>query len=366
MSTTSQRPSKRENEKMSPPPTESPVSGEQTPNRLSSSEKKRLRDRRAQRTLRERRDRQLKLLQEEVAECRRLHDSDSIRRLTMLVQRLEEENEILRQRREQMQSLLDSWRSLGNESSAHRLNNNHTSTTQTTSCPQERPISLLDNLDPALAAASSLLLMLPPPVPAWMLTPLDDDNMSTSPWLSRPHLIAECPDLPAPLDLLHGTRRNFLANSIHQFLRVRHCRDPEVLAMGWLIYVYAKWYVSPSARAYSKIPLCMRPVMGQLQKPHPSCLDQIIWPRLRLNMIHFCPKDKMVDVIDLLSCCLKVRWKWGESILERDDNDDLQIRPSFLDTFMAAEGWGLTSEFIETHPDLVDGIDPSQMLYVPT
>jgi hypothetical protein len=68
----------------------------------------------------------------------------------------------------------------------------------------------------------------------------------------------------------------------------------------------------------------------------------------------------------LLSCCLNVHWKWGENILERDKDDKLQIRPRLFDTFRTADGWGITSEFIDTHPDLVNGIDLSQMLYVPT
>ncbi|KAJ5678754.1 hypothetical protein N7462_006998 [Penicillium macrosclerotiorum] len=214
------------------------------------------------------------------------------------------------------------------------------------------------------------LEVLSPLVPAWMLTSSSDDlrsaaSMATCARLSRPNLIAECPHLPFPLHLVHGTRRNFLANSIHQSLRVRNCRDPEVLAMGWLVYVYAKWRISPSPRAFPEIPQCMRPVTGSFQKTHPSCLDQIGCPQLRLTIMHFCPQDKMLDVMGLLSCCLEVHWKWGESILERDENDDLPIRPIF-ETFTTADGRGLRSEFTSTHPKFVEGINPSQMLYVPT
>ncbi|KAJ5239855.1 hypothetical protein N7468_004474 [Penicillium chermesinum] len=434
---------------MSPPLTESPASGEhneESPIRLSSSEKKRLRDRRAQRTLRERRDNQLKLLQQEVADCHRLHDHEGNRRLTERVQRLEDENQLLRQRQEELQYSLGSWSPL-NESRAHPLHRSRGTVTQRPEAQvRDEVIPTLDSPHSTPATTSSLLpdatltspsaeqaqlpiidaclaptadsrserslipvtqllaqnpeitafqvsdlptdtsgappfdgmkhrplslQVLPPLVPAWMLTPPNDDPRSalsiyTSPWLSRPDLITECPNIPSPLDLLHGTRRNFLANSIHHSLRVRNCRDPEVLAMGWLVYVYSKWLISPSPETFSRIAPCMRPVMGQLQKSHPACLDHIIWPRLRRNMMQFCPKDKMLDVVSLLSCCLKVRWKWGESILVRDENDDLQIRPSFFDNFMTAEGWGLTSEFTNTHPDLVDGMDPSQLLYVPT
>lgn len=51
------------------------------------------------------------------------------------------------------------------------------------------------------------LKMLPPLVPAWSLVPSDEDpqsaiSMTTCPWLSRPDLIANCPDVPSPLDLV--------------------------------------------------------------------------------------------------------------------------------------------------------------------
>jgi hypothetical protein len=57
-------------------------------------------------------------------------------------------------------------------------------------------------------------------VPAWSLVPSDDDpqsasSIATCPWLARPNLIADCPNLPSLIDLLHGTRRNSLANSIY-------------------------------------------------------------------------------------------------------------------------------------------------------
>ncbi|OQE13282.1 hypothetical protein PENFLA_c051G05505 [Penicillium flavigenum] len=453
--------------------TASSISGDQPPGELTPSDKKRSRDRRAQRTLRERRTQELNMLKQEVAACRRYHQPHEIQRLTGLIRSLEEENKILRSHQEKIKSSLAFSKSLNNSPQSQiepkdlhgiwRLEEHHQtpwgivdeslasglltlpSTLVTTTNPQEGEISLgdidlpLDAIngmpldDPPRTTAtkdgchsvipitgsppevafttqhpealmpvtqsvnlperfshplgspdalsgdldavgwqhtSLSLKMLPPLVPAWMLVPPEDDTqftvcMPALPWLLRPDLVIECPDIPSPLDLLHGTRRNFLANSIHQALRARHCLDPEVLAMGWVMYMYAKWRVSPNPRAFAKLPKCMKPVLGQLQKSHPHCLDQIMWPNLRLNIMHFCPKEKLAEVVDLLACCLKVRWKWGESILERDENDDLQIRSNFLDTFTNAWGWGLTPEFIDKHPKFLDGIDLTRILYVP-
>ncbi|KAF9887194.1 hypothetical protein FE257_010448 [Aspergillus nanangensis] len=427
---------------------------------LTSAEKKRIRDRRAQKTLRERRERQLNLLEQEVADCRRNHGSGQILRLTELVKTLEEENKILCERERRSESSQDAYipfhtpneavdqphgrrltmytdeihhtpsptigssdlhgmicKNMGTEPTSDSIDpalavpgdsfiglsgtvhlerapspepvavatvisgsdQSFISEPQLLACSSDIPGTIPGLLNPAADMTPELMShhpsllspdRLPSLVPAWMLVPPCENKqspiiMGTCPWFIRPELIANCPDVPSPLDLLHGTRRNFLADEIHRSLRRYHCREPEILAMGWLVYTYTKWSVSPDPKAFARVPICMRPVLGQLQKHHPACFDQIVWPRLRLNMIQYCLDDKVLDVVALLSCCLKVRWSWGESILERDESDVLQIRREFFETFITAEGWGITSEFIDTHPNLVDGIDLAQMKYTP-
>jgi hypothetical protein len=59
----------------------------------------------------------------------------------------------------------------------------------------------------------------------------------------------------------------------------------------------------------------------------------------------------------MFACCTKIRWPWGEDILERDDRNELRIKKRFFDTFMSQSGWGLTPEFIRRYPDLVEGMD---------
>lgn len=53
---------------------------------------------------------------------------------------------------------------------------------------------------------------------------------------------------------------------------------------------------------------------------------------------------------------MKVRWPWGQRIIERGGQDRLQVHQEFLDVFTKESGWGLTSEFIERFPELLQGM----------
>lgn len=211
--------------------------------------------------------------------------------------------------------------------------------------------------------ANTEALQSPANTPEWYLTPINEygHNLfyfpATCPWLSYPDLIASCPPYPSPLDLLHGTRRNFLADQIHQLIRRRAFRDSECLALGWLIYLFSKWRVSPSRETFARLAPFQRPVATQLQKGHPAALDLMVWPQLRVNLIEHWTKLDFVEFAGYASCCIKVRWPWGEDVLERDEEDKFQVRREFMDVFTRESGWGLTTEFIERYPEFVEGMD---------
>lgn len=223
------------------------------------------------------------------------------------------------------------------------------------------PVRMTDGLLPGLPPSSQSSA--PNTIPNWSLTPINEYGMNpafmpaTCPWFSRPDLVAVCPPVPAPLDLLYGTRRNFLADEVSRGMRRQSLRDPECLASGWLTYVYSKWRVSPTPAAFQRLPHFLRPLMAQLQRGHPDLIDLIVWPQLRINMIKYWTKYDYCELIDYLSCCSKIRWPWGRDILERDAADNLRIRQDFFDVFSKESGWGLTTEFIDKYPELLEGMD---------
>lgn len=69
------------------------------------------------------------------------------------------------------------------------------------------------------------------------------------------------------------------------------------------------------------------------------------------------------NMFGLLSCCLKVRWPCGVSILERNDEYELRMKPEFYETFMSEKGWGVTPEFISRYPRLFQGMDVSVVIH---
>ncbi|OAL38852.1 hypothetical protein AYO20_02058 [Fonsecaea nubica] len=470
-------------------------------NTMTSAERKRLRDRRAQQKLREKRDSQMKLLEDQVSYCKQNHGSIAVSVLVEKIHTLELENRFLQRQQETMMGLAGSLQRTANHMVASMHQSPPASVVDTTlsyedqmapsshagtkstepGCPQmsgilctsdmaatgtmrsadepqqgpdRQPLpgevpfprspdstrilqsssdalcTLTGNLDsgrywvstsdhppdPFLtefdnspqdgdeSAAGTLLshlkpsqqmprssMRLPhpnhsrsracnqsdsspsfanprtPSLPRWSLTPNNtlEDPLSkvSSPWFSSPSAVATSPDEPEPLDLLFGSRQNFLANSIHTALRKSRVAEPERLAIGWLLYVLSKWRVHPTPESFARISPFLWPIPEQIQQAHSVNLDMILWPALRLNLIRMADMAQLPNIFDMMSCCLKVRWPWGQEILESSENDGLKMRDEFYKVFSRVEGWGLTPEFINAYPNLLDGLSVDSVTY---
>lgn len=211
--------------------------------------------------------------------------------------------------------------------------------------------------------------VLTPDLQQWQQLPLnksDAVSVSLSPWLANSDMVNACPELPEPLDLLYGTNNNPLADMIQNALRALRCRDPERLGIGWLLYVMAKWRATPTAERFARIPVFFRPVQRQLTELHASCIDTIIWSGLRLNLMDNIDELDIWEITGMLSCCLKIRWPWGQDFLERDEDNVLRIRVDFMRTFTSETGWGITSEFVMRYPALFRDMDLTTVCYTPS
>jgi Domain of unknown function (DUF3425) len=385
------------------------MSTKRSPVILSSSEKKRLRDRKAQATLREKRQNRIQELEDRVAFCKNNHGSEAsaqsayVQELLATVERLRVENNRLRERQERLRKMVVSWDAIEeNDSEPNRdtqretcsttspttsetvvVTNDMNTTTTLTPISTEMPFRRAPSPSPFPTIASALTLEdrpvahavvnlpslamgLPAGAPAWCRVPLnklDKNNSlifplrSAQQWFDHPELIAVSPVQPSPLDLLYGTERNFLANKINKSVRRRAMRDAECLALGHLVYNYSKWRASPTPATFARLASFQHPTQIQIDEDHMAGLDMVIWPQLRINVILKWKNYDPVELIDYLGCCVKVRWPWGKDMLERDADDKLQLRSEFQKVFMSVDGWGLTAEFIDRYPELLEGMD---------
>ncbi|KAK6812565.1 hypothetical protein RU639_011738 [Aspergillus parasiticus] len=303
-----------------------------TKDTLSASERKRMRDRKAQKVAREKRDVRIKALEDRVTYCERHHGAAWVQHMMAAMETLQRENQMLRERQERLRAIFSSWeqdettlQAMRGDMMPIRIDPSNASADPRST---EQPLNIgVINRDgmPSQGSRSSHSNPASPlfpsetasgSIPAWSLTPIND-----------------------------------------QAIRVRAIRDPERLASGWLIYVFSKWRATPTMAAFSHIPPFLRPVLLQIQRGHPAAIDLFVFPQIRINLIKNWDKYDFTEVFDYMSCCQKVRWPWGEDILERDGQDNLRIRREFFDVFTRESGWGLTPEFVEKYPGLLKGMD---------
>lgn len=163
--------------------------------------------------------------------------------------------------------------------------------------------------------------------------PQDAPSFGTEPWtlrpahqapfsrtLAHPDLVHACPDIPRPLDILHGTRSNFLAEQLNKSSQRWPLGEPERLAGGLLVYGFVVWASHSTRDCFAALCDFQRPVGEQLARPHHFFIDFIWWPRLRANMIKHADLYDPADAMALLTCCQKVRWPWREPLLLPSDD----------------------------------------------
>ncbi|KAJ6111217.1 hypothetical protein N7486_003452 [Penicillium sp. IBT 16267x] len=349
---------------------------------LSSAERKRIRDRRSQKTLRAKKENYTAQLEARVAHCEQHHTDQGVQQLLGIIKSLRNQNEILVARQKALKSMVNSWDDRIEDTGACNLWMNQgmtdkafeptVSLTQSNlsgSAPQSVEEPSPDVNTPSISISSPL----PPSSarPQWNQLPLYADDFSnlktvSCPWFFHIEQIMNCPDTPAsPLDILYGSKTNPLANMIHRALERRPIREPERLAMGWIAYHFSRWIVAPSPKTFAALPLGLQPIEEQLQIKHPLALSCIPWPKVRSNMIRqwLLYDNDREGLFGMLACCIKIRWPWGVKILERNERDELCIKPAFYEIFMKEEGWGVTPEFLSKYPSLTDGVDLNSLIF---
>ncbi|KIX06704.1 uncharacterized protein Z518_04680 [Rhinocladiella mackenziei CBS 650.93] len=196
-------------------------------------------------------------------------------------------------------------------------------------------------------------------VPYWAQVPMSAANIQSEsycPWLSCPDIVSIMPDLPYPQDLLYGSTKNPVANSIYITLKDYSFGVMERLACGWLVYVYTKWRICPSEERYLNIPAFFRPTSLQLTQPHCPMFDNLVFPQLRDNLIKYFQDSNMDEIFSLFSTSVNIRYPKNLECLIPDDQNHLIFSPNFFMALTRLESWTLGREFALKYPHFAEGI----------
>lgn len=363
---------------------------------MSSQDKKRARDRRAQQKRRDKVDARVKALEYEISLCRDNHQQLRCNELEVTIQQLRKENQVLLQRQRQIFDLLASWSAPG--PSQFTIPADHSSippieqwariTAETDShstgsadfdtnfsLDHVRTPAQMDDSSYALQSQHLNSIKVTSPVhprstrdnlsrsgptihmPTWYDLPLSQANEDSKyylPWLSCPDVVRAMPDLPLPQDLLYGSSKNPVANSIYIALKQYYSSTAVRMACGWLIYVYTKWRMCPTKERYSTIPSYFRPTLTQLTLPHRPMLDNLVFPQIRDSLIRSCRDEDLDRVFSSFSFHLSLEFPSGSDYLRPDEQGLLEFSPDYYNAFCRLESWSLDEKFYIEFPQFAN------------
>lgn len=96
----------------------------------------------------------------------------------------------------------------------------------------------------------------------------------------------------------------------------------------------------------------------QLMVEHHWCIDLVLWPEMRENMIRNQSKMDIDAAIGLFLCSLRVRKSFNANIIVRRYDGDLELESEFYKQCTDTTNWGLLEPFWTTYPFLVQGLSP--------
>ncbi|PSN69816.1 hypothetical protein BS50DRAFT_631785 [Corynespora cassiicola Philippines] len=324
----------------SPSDTTSPASTSTKNPDFDNLEKKRARDRKSQRAMRERTKWNIQCLTEQVNHLTRALEVES-REKTELYNRflaVSEENDHLRVQKAALQLRL-----LGNG--------------------QEPP----DGTSPpaALAPHESIPLNTSP-------TCMSDQILQTfveSRWeayafqtAGRVESYPDKPDLSALFDGRPNRSVDETSAVVGDIVRSYKEIDtlPRQISVHYIMSTLMKWLVLRTKASFDQMPEWLRPERIQLERPHAAWIDRIPWPRLRKYLIEH-PEVCFDDFAAAYSSSFTIIWNYdpGHVIMTTSDEErgDILINPVYEEHIRNLSNWTVHGTFRRRFPEMTEIID---------
>ncbi|PHH89268.1 hypothetical protein CDD83_6366 [Cordyceps sp. RAO-2017] len=133
---------------------------------------------------------------------------------------------------------------------------------------------------------------------------------------------------------------------------------PERVAVLYVMFLFARWQVSPTRDSFDRLPAWMRPCAAQVELPHPAWIDHVPFPRMRDRLVRDYDPGRYLfaNFFVPFTTTLRLGWPYGgaDTLLLVADSDELVINPVFERHLRNLDNWSLGQPFVRAFPALAD------------
>ncbi|ORY09227.1 hypothetical protein BCR34DRAFT_376067 [Clohesyomyces aquaticus] len=135
---------------------------------------------------------------------------------------------------------------------------------------------------------------------------------------------------------------------------------PKQVAVHYVMSTLMKWQVLRTKSSFEQMPEWLRPTRMQLEVAHSSWIDRIPWPSLREYLIEH-PEVKFDDFASVYSTSFLIRWAYDPNHViitpSNDEKGGIQINPIYEEHLRQLENWTVEGVFRRKFPDMAALID---------
>ncbi|KAF2022346.1 hypothetical protein BU24DRAFT_339413 [Aaosphaeria arxii CBS 175.79] len=134
---------------------------------------------------------------------------------------------------------------------------------------------------------------------------------------------------------------------------------PKQVAVHYVMSTFMKWQVLRTEQAYEQMPEWLRPIKLQLERPHPCWIDRIPWPKVRSYLIEH-PEINFHDFASSYSTSFHIKWEYDPGsviITMNDQSGGILINPIYEEHIRQMKNWTVRGSFRTKFLEMTEIID---------
>ncbi|KAF2110310.1 hypothetical protein BDV96DRAFT_650954 [Lophiotrema nucula] len=193
-------------------------------------------------------------------------------------------------------------------------------------------------------------------------SPASTSSHATAAAAARPPSYPDRPDLSALFDGRPNRNVDETSAVVGDIVRSYTEIDtlPKQVAVHFCMSTLMKWEVLRTRVSYEQMPEWLRPVREQLERAHPSWIDRIPWPKLRIYLIEH-PEVKFDDYASAYSTSFSIKWDYDPSHViittSEGDKSGILINPIYEEHIRQLRNWTVEGVFRRKFPEMSAIVD---------